>query len=162
MPTTPTLSGEFAILFTFSFLILFCYIGDLYHGAVFFDYPHYAYNRLAQENGIPTYEYYFSKQNGRIGSWHSGEEVYLYGNIPEKSGLYTDADRELSRAMKQYYLNFIRTGDPNGEGLADFPENKDSKTYLEFGESGVAPKTESERKLGLFAILDRMQGGSKE
>lgn len=127
------------------------------YGAVFFDYPHYAYNRLAQANSIPTYEYYFSKQNGRIGSWHSGEEVYLYGNIPDSSKLYDDADRALSKAMKQYYLNFIRTGDPNGGGLVDFPENKDSKTYLEFGESGVALKTESERRLNFFAILDRMQ-----
>ena len=128
------------------------------YGATFFDYPHNAYNRLAQQNGIPTYEYYFSKQNGRLGSWHSGEEVYLYGNIPESSGLYTDADRALSEAMKQYFVNFIRTGDPNGEGLVAFAENKDSATYLEFGENGVAPTRETDRKLGLFAILDRMQG----
>lgn len=129
------------------------------YGAVFFDYPHYAYNRLAQENGIPTYEYYFSKQNGRIGSWHSGEEVYLYGNIPDSSKLYDKADRELSDAMKSYYLNFIRTGDPNGEGLAAFPENEDSATYLEFGENGVTPKKETERRLAFFSILDRMQEG---
>ena len=127
------------------------------YGAIFFDYPHYAYNRLAVENGISVYEYYFSKQNGRLGSWHSGEEVYLYGNIPSDSKLYDESDYELSKAFKSYFLNFIRTGDPNGEGLARFEENLDSASYLEFGEDGVAPKKESARKLGLFSVLDRIQ-----
>ena len=127
------------------------------YGAVFFDYPHYAYNRLAVANGIPTYTYYFSKHNGRLGCWHSGEEVYLYANIPDGSKLYDEDDRALSKTFSSYFLNFIRTGDPNGEGLAHFAENLDSASYLEFGDNGISPVKESERKLGLFAILDQMQ-----
>ncbi|MCR4618686.1 MAG: carboxylesterase family protein, partial [Lachnospiraceae bacterium] len=125
------------------------------YSAVFFDYPHYCLNRLANENKIPVYQYYFTKDNGRLGNWHSGEEVYLYGNIPEKSKLYTDYDRELSGIMKGYFVNFIKTGDPNGEGLPVWVQNTNSSDVMEFGDNvGMT----SERKHALFEVLDKMQG----
>ncbi len=54
--------------------------GEIY-GAVFFDYPYYTLNKLAMKNGIPLYEYLLAKENGRLGTWHSGEEIYCFGNI---------------------------------------------------------------------------------
>lgn len=125
------------------------------YSAVFFDYPHYCYNRLANENNIPVYQYYFTKENGRLGNWHSGEEVYLYGNIPEDSKLYDDYDRELSEIMCSYFANYIKTGDPNGEGLPVWEQNTTSSDVMEFGDNvGMM----SERKHELFAVLDKMQG----
>ncbi len=133
------------------------YWAEIY-GAVFFDYPHFVYNRLAAENGIPTYEYYFSKNNGAIGSWHSGELIYAYGNIPDGAANFDDSDRALSEIFKGYFLNFIKNGDPNGEGLPRFDVNDDSVSYLELGDE-VAPIKEKDRKIGLFEILDLMQDG---
>ncbi|MBQ6560638.1 MAG: carboxylesterase family protein, partial [Erysipelotrichaceae bacterium] len=126
------------------------------YGAIFFSYPHYCYNRLAVMNHIPVYEYFFSKDNGRLGSWHSGEEIYLYHNIPGHSRLFDKKDRELSDAMTAYLLNFIRNGTPNGsEELPLWPENEDSETLMEFGDHmGII----SERSLKLYAIIDQMQG----
>ncbi len=122
-------------------------------GAIFFDYPHYCLNRLAVENGIPTYEYYFSKDNGRLGPWHSGEEVYCYGNIPTDSKLYDARDRELSRQMVQYWANFVKTGDPNGEGLPVWEPNLDSARSMGLGETtGMIDEAEHE----LFRILDQL------
>jgi len=125
------------------------------YSAVFFDYPHYCYNRLANENNIPVYQYYFTKENGRLGNWHSGEEVYLYGNIPEDSKLYDDYDRELSEIMCSYFANYIKTGDPNGWGLPVWEQNTTSSDVMEFGDN-VGMMTE--RKHELFAVLDKMQG----
>ena len=99
-----------------------------------FSYGHYCLARQSQENGVPAYVYWFTKTNGRLGDWHSGEEVYLYGNIPEGSSLYDARDRELSAQMKQYFLNFIRTGDPNGDGLPVWDEVSGSLRVMEFGE----------------------------
>ncbi len=122
-------------------------------GAVFFDYPHYCLNRLAVEQGIPVYEYYFTKENGRIGPWHSGEMIYCYGNIPEKSALYDDRDRELSEEMLDYWANFIKTGDPNGEGLPEWKQNTASEDLMQFGETTAMGK---EQEHELFAIMDAL------
>ncbi|MBQ3480887.1 MAG: carboxylesterase family protein [Oscillospiraceae bacterium] len=130
------------------------YWAEIY-GAIFFDYPHYCLNRLAAENGVPVWEYYFSKENGRLGPWHSGEEVYCYGNIPAGSMLYDDRDRELSAQMLRYWANFAATGDPNGAGLPEWEENVGSDRLMGFGD-----ETEmiEEREHALFAVLDNMQG----
>ncbi len=124
-------------------------------GAVFFDYPHYCLNRLEVKNNVPVYEYWFTKDNGRLGPWHSGEEVYLYGNIPEDSILYDETDRKLSDVMKNYYLNFAKNGDPNDDVLPRWEQNLGSEDLMEFGDNNSMVK---ERKHELFEILDRMQG----
>ena len=125
------------------------------YSAVFFDYPHYCLNRMAVKNGIPTYQYYFTKDNGRLGPWHSGEEVYLYGNIPADSSLYDEQDKQLSEIMQSYFVNFIKTGDPNGEGLPEWRRNENSSDVLELGDNiGMI----TERKHALFAVLDKKQG----
>jgi para-nitrobenzyl esterase len=130
------------------------YWAEIY-GAVFFDYPHYCLNRLAVENGIPVYEYLFAKTNGRLGDWHSGEEVYCYGNIPDGSKLYDDRDRELSAQMVGYFKNFAMTGDPNGGGLPKWEQNKGSDTLMLFGDT---TEMISEKEHALFAVLDQKDG----
>lgn len=132
------------------------YWAEIY-GAVFFNYPHYCLDRLAVKNDIPAYEYLFTKHNGRLGSWHSGEMIYCFGNIPESSGLFDSTDRELSRLMVNYWINFIRTGDPNGEGLPEWDRSTTSERVLELGENvGMT----DEKRLALYEILDRMTGFS--
>lgn len=134
------------------------YWAEIY-GAVFFDYPHYCLNRLAARNRIPVYEYLFAKKNGRLSDWHSGEEVYCYGNIPESSGLYDSRDRELSAQMLGYWRNFIATGNPNGGDLPEWEQNSASDSVMYFGDT-TGMTGEKEHKL--FAILDRKDGWEKE
>ncbi|MBQ9210305.1 MAG: carboxylesterase family protein [Clostridia bacterium] len=126
---------------------------DIYTVALF-TYGHYNWEQQAIANGIPSYVYHFTKSNGRLGSWHSGEEVYFYGNIPENSKLYDAKDRELSRVMKSYFVNFIKTGDPNGEGLPAWPQGT-GEGVMTFGDEiswQLAPYQE------LNQILDEMFG----
>ncbi len=124
-------------------------------GAVFFDYPHYCLNRLAADGGIPVYEYRFARENGRLGSWHSGEMVYFFANLPADSSLYDTRDRELSREMSAAFVNFCRSGDPNGSLLSGWTENRSSADLMEFGD--VTGMTQ-DAKLALYGILDRMTG----
>ena len=127
---------------------------DIY-SVVLFTYGHYCWERQAIANGIPSYVYHFVKENGRLGSWHSGEEVYLYGNIPDNSSLYDDTDRALGDTMKHYYLNFIKTGDPNGDGLPEWPAGTGKNQVMEFGDT-VSLKDAP--YLELYDILDEMYG----
>ncbi len=121
----------------------------------YFTYGHYCWERQAAANGIPAYVYHFTKDNGRLGSWHSGEEVYLYGNIPNDSALYNEKDRELSAAMLKYFRNFISAGDPNGDGLPVWNASSDGKTIFELGDQ---IKEENSPYLDLYNILDEMYG----
>lgn len=129
------------------------------YGAVFFDYPHYCLNRLAVKNDIPVYEYLFAKTNGRLGNWHSGEEVYCYGNIPGDSRLYDSRDRELSAEMVGYWKNFITTGDPNGGGLPQWEKNTGSDRVMYFGGD---TEMRDEKEHALFAVLDKMDGWKQQ
>ena len=127
---------------------------DIY-SAIFFTHGHYCWTRQAIANGIPAYEYYFSKENGRLGPWHSGEEVYCYGNIPADSRLYDSSDRELADLFSSYFANFAATGDPNGEGLPAWEMSTDGTQLMELGENiGMT----DDPYLSLDQILDNMQG----
>lgn len=129
------------------------------YGAIFFNYPHYCLNRLAAENGIPVYEYYFTKHNGRLGAWHSGEQYYFYGNIPEGSRLFDENDRALERTTVRYLISFMTDGDPNAEGLPAWEVSSDSARVLELGDTvGMT----DEKYLAFYAILDRMTGWGKQ
>ena len=127
---------------------------DIY-SAVFFNHGHYCWTRQALANGMPAYEYFFTKANRRLGPNHGGEEVYFYGNIPENSGLYNESDRELGRMMHAYFRNFIATGDPNGDGLPTWKAVTDPARIFELGD---AVGETDERWIALYAILDAMQG----
>lgn len=126
---------------------------DIYT-AVLFTYGHYCLGREAVANNIPCYMYHFTKENGRLGSWHSGEEVYLYGNIPEDSPLYTEEDRALSKTMSSFMINFITNGDPNGDGLPRWNTFSGTGPVLELGDN--INETESPY-LELYKILDQIQ-----
>ncbi len=125
------------------------------YGAVFFNYSHYCLNRLEQANSVPSWEYLFSKDNGRLGCWHSGELVYTFGVIPEDSKLYTDEDRKLSDLMHTYWVNFIRSGDPNDDNVSGFDQSPDSSKVMEFGtHTGMI----EEPNLKLYAVFDDIYG----
>ena len=125
------------------------------NSAVLFTYGHWCWQRQALAAGIPSYAYHFSRENGRLGSWHSGEEVYFYGNIPAGSRLYDDWDRSLSDVMKAYFVNFIRTGDPNGQGLPRWEPSAADGTVQELGDA-IGPAADP--FYPLYDVLDRFYG----
>ena len=123
------------------------------YGAVFFNYSHYCLNRLAVQEKIPVWEYYFSKENGRLGSWHSGEMIYTFGNIPEDSKLFDSADRDLMEQMHSCWVSFALSGDPETASGISFPQNTDSEYLMQFGDTTGLIR---EPYLELYGILDKM------
>ena len=56
------------------------------------------------------------------GAVHSAEIEYAMGNLHlNKVFAWTDEDRKVSETMQGYFANFIKTGNPNGQGLPNWP-----------------------------------------
>lgn len=130
------------------------------YSAAWFAYGHRCWSRLLSRQGIPVFEYLFSKDNGSLGSLHSGELPYIYGNLPNDKRNYDAGDHALSALMTGYLVNFVKTGDPNGDGLPiwnDFSE--DPASIYEFGEKTGHT---ADPFLDLYELLDRYQKAQAE
>ncbi len=67
-----------------------------------------------------AYSYSFQREvpgSDQPGPFHSACIWYMFGNLHNCSRPFTEADFELEHHMNQYWANFTKTGDPNGEGL---------------------------------------------
>jgi len=128
---------------------------DRVMSAAWMTYSHYNWSRLVAKQGKDVYEYYFTKYNGAIGSFHAGEMPYLYGNLFRNPGSYDDSDYALSETMQNYLVNFVKTGNPNGEGLPEWKKfNEDETKVLEFGNE---VKMVDEPNYELYKIIDKYQ-----
>ncbi|MEK6535389.1 MAG: carboxylesterase/lipase family protein [Thermodesulfobacteriota bacterium] len=71
----------------------------------------------------------------KLGVHHGVELAYVFGNINKSDG-FDDTDMGLSNKMMGYWVNFTKTGNPNGQGLADWPAYKSkSDLNLEFSDT---------------------------
>jgi para-nitrobenzyl esterase len=106
--------------------------GTAYEGDQFIAFSTWYWMQLQRDTGhAPVYYYYFTqarpaKRDGSgtpdPGAVHSGEIEYALGNLGgNRVYAWTQADHAVSSAMEGYWANFIKTGNPNGEGLPDWP-----------------------------------------
>jgi para-nitrobenzyl esterase len=88
-------------------------------------------------HGRTTYQYQFDVPiAGEPFTKHTAEIPFVFGNLlPEGSpmgGSYTNADRTVSEKIQTYWTNFAKTGNPNGNGLPEWPKSDARLPYLEF------------------------------
>jgi para-nitrobenzyl esterase len=100
--------------------------------------------------GNPAFEYEFARvPEGResVGATHAFEISYVFGTLdrgvwaigpPSK---LTTIDRQISDTMQQYWVNFARTGNPNGAELPRWPTfTPSARAYLQFTDTGAVAK----------------------
>lgn len=101
----------------------------------------FAVNR-ARLGHTPVYTYHFNRDipgEDHPGAFHSSELWYVFGTIHRCHRPFTGVDFDLSRAMNQYWCNFAKHGDPNGDGLPAWtPHTPESPCHMVFNEHEIA------------------------
>jgi para-nitrobenzyl esterase len=88
----------------------------------------------------------------KYGAFHTGEVPYAMNTLSMSDRPFTDADRNIADAFSSYFANFIRTGDPNGKGLAHWPGTAEQPgTTMEIGDKyAVIPVAGDKEKLAFW------------
>jgi len=96
---------------------------------------------------------------GPRGAPHSAEIQYAMGNLDlDKRYSWEPADYEVSKVMQAYFVNFIKTGNPNGPGLPEWPAYRADSNYQRMRidvESHAGPEAYRARYLALDAAAAR-------
>jgi para-nitrobenzyl esterase len=121
-------------------------------------------------SGKPVYRYFYTHPRPRFlgnsgeaappaepptrGAEHSAEIQYALGNLPpDKRYTWQDADYKVSEVMQAYFANFIKTGNPNGAGLPDWPAYT-SATNFQRMRLDVDSRAEAEPHRDRYLALD--------
>jgi para-nitrobenzyl esterase len=87
-----------------------------------------------------TFFYYFTHvmpgpQSATHGAFHTADVPYSFNYFsPLRGDYWSERDYDIGNMMSDYWVNFMKTGDPNGQGLPEWPAWKDGD--LEFMELG--------------------------
>jgi para-nitrobenzyl esterase len=113
----------------------------------------WAWASLSSKGRDNVYLYYFDRHSPQapLGPTHGAEVVYVFGNLTSNprlglTGTPGPGDLALSQEIQDYWVNFARTGDPNGPGLSRWPAFSASSPramYLDVGpHDGPVPNLE--------------------
>jgi para-nitrobenzyl esterase len=113
----------------------------------------YAWASIASGQGEKVFVYRFVRKppsapgGAKWGAFHTAEVPYAYNNLRFVKRPFEPVDYALSDAMSSYWVNFAKTGDPNGAGLTKWePFSRENGKIVEFGAqaaTGVLPDREA-------------------
>ncbi|KAF3763393.1 alpha/beta-hydrolase [Cryphonectria parasitica EP155] len=110
------------------------------------------YASLNSSNGANVYTYYFDHSPpidsslvapNTQGTYHGAEQLYVFNNIPYNypDAGWTSSDYTVQAQLVQYWVNFIKYGNPNGNGtgssgnLTYWPASGNDGTTMWLGDS---------------------------
>jgi carboxylesterase type B len=117
---------------------------------------------LQTGNGpAPVYAYWFHRPTAQSpdGSPHGAEVALVFANEDPRRPAWSAEDHALSDQLHSYWVNFARSGNPNGAGLPQWPAFAAGKpTVMQLGAEARPIALPGARRL---AALDRYFAGRR-
>jgi para-nitrobenzyl esterase len=122
----------------------------------------------AKTGNAPVYQYHFEQvpavkpgamigplSAAEAGARHACEIEYVFETLKSQAGVpWTDEDFKVSEAMASYWVNFAKTGNPNGSGLPDWPKYDSKDGYQVMHLSGKNIHAAADTMRGRYEFLD--------
>jgi para-nitrobenzyl esterase len=87
----------------------------------------YRFAKALSSAGTPVYMYRYSYQDGReFGARHGDELHYIWGAARILTSNDKAAKKQLAGSLHGAWAAFIKTGDPDGTGIPQWPAYKDT------------------------------------
>lgn len=103
--------------------------------------------------GVPAWEFRFSyvaesMRKELTGAPHATDVPFVFDTARAHYGTsLTEADEKVAQQMNTYWANFIKTGNPSGAGLPDWPAyHATSDMLMDFTENGPVAKPDPWKK----------------
>ncbi|MFM2360082.1 MAG: hypothetical protein RLY16_2075 [Bacteroidota bacterium] len=117
--------------------------------------------------GAPAYMYQFgyvpaaAQQRSPYGAGHGSEVSFVFNTLNARwgqPGEATNDEKELARIMNSYWVNFAKTGNPNGAGLPNWPlYNNQQQEILDVELDGKVMSKPDPRKARLDVVEKAMK-----
>jgi len=109
----------------------------------------------------PVYLYNFNRQlpgytaATAYGAFHTAEVAYAYNNLKFVDRPFTAVDHQLSNSMSDYWVNFIKAGNPNGSNLPTWNQYDTNNNWVlvfdeQIGSKELPNKKQLETLLALY------------
>lgn len=95
-----------------------------------------------------------------FGAFHTAEVPYVFGALKQKGRFFSAVDYDVSHQLQTYWINFMKTGDPNADDLSHWPRAGNSEgLVMGLGDHpGARPAVSSPARLALFRDYAAHQG----
>lgn len=105
----------------------------------------------ASKQPVWTYIWDHAPPSQNQGAYHESEINYVLNNLYDTTDKdWTSEDFTIAKTMNQYWVNFIKYGNPNGKGLVEWPATGSGATVQRLGNAFEQVKVASEEKVELF------------
>jgi para-nitrobenzyl esterase len=120
--------------------------------------------RVFTANKAPAYMYQFGyvpaavRQRAPYGAGHGSEVSFVFNTLNARwgnPGEATSQEKELAKIMNTYWANFAKTGNPNGNGLTNWPlYNPQTEEILDIDVEGK-PTSKPDPRKARFNVIEK-------